>query len=78
MSKNDKINFSLVILSLNEIDGCKRVIPRINKTLFDELIAIDGGSNDGTIEYLESQGFTVYIKKKILIKSMILLLKENI
>ena len=55
MSKNEKITFSLVILSLNEIDGCKRVIPRIDKTLFDELLAIDGGSDDGTIEYLESQ-----------------------
>ena len=64
MSKNEKITFSLVILSLNEIDGCKRVIPRIDKTLFDELLAIDGGSDDGTIEYLESQGFIVHIKKK--------------
>ena len=61
--KNKKINFSLVILSFNELEGCKKVIPRIDKTLFDELIAIDGGSTDGTIEYLKSNNFEVYIKK---------------
>lgn len=77
MSKNNKITFSLVILSLNEIDGCKRVIPRINKTLFDELIAIDGGSDDGTIEYLESQGFTVHIKKKNLYNKYDLIVKRK-
>ena len=58
------MSFSLVILTLNEIVGCKLIIPRINKSLFNELICIDGGSNDGTIEYLRAEGFSVTVQDK--------------
>ena len=40
------MKFSLVILTLNEIEGCKIIIPRINKKLFDEIIVIEGASTD--------------------------------
>ena len=58
------MSFSLIILTLNEIVGCKLIIPRINKSLFNELICIDGGSNDGTIEYLRAEGFSVTVQDK--------------
>jgi glycosyltransferase involved in cell wall biosynthesis len=35
-------------------------VPQINRTPFIEVIAIDGGSTDGTVEYLRSQGIRVY------------------
>jgi len=58
------MTFSLVLLTLNEIVGCKLIIPRIDKSLFSELICIDGGSNDGTVEYLRKEGFRVIIQEK--------------
>ena len=49
------MKFTLVLMTLNEIQGCKKIIPRINKSLFSQLLAIDGGSQDGTIEYQRSE-----------------------
>ena len=58
------MKFSLVILTLNEIEGCKIIIPRINKKLFDEIIVIDGGSTDGTIDFLKSHNLKVIHQNK--------------
>jgi glycosyltransferase involved in cell wall biosynthesis len=55
---------SLILMTMNEITGCKLIIPRIDKSLFNELICIDGGSIDGTIEYLEKEGFKVIVQDK--------------
>ena len=55
---------SLILMTMNEITGCKLIIPRIDKSLFDELICIDGGSTDGTIEYLKKEGFKVIVQDK--------------
>lgn len=51
---------SLCLLTWNEIEGCKHDIPLIDRSRFDEIYCIDGGSTDGTVEYLESQGIQVY------------------
>lgn len=45
--------------TLNEVDGVKSLIPRIKREWYDELIVIDGGSTDGTVEYLREQGVDV-------------------
>lgn len=58
------MKFTLVLLTLNEIQGCKMIIPRIDKSLFSQLLVIDGGSQDGTIEYLKSHGFEVVKQEK--------------
>ena len=52
MKKNEKI--SLVILNLNEIVSLKLILPELLKyrNLLDEIIAIDGGSTDGSREFL--------------------------
>jgi len=44
----------------NEIEGCKVDIPGLPRNRFCEIFAVDGGSTDGTIEFLEAQGITVY------------------
>ncbi len=54
---------SLIILTLNEIDGVKQILPKINKKCVDEIVVIDGGSTDGTIEECERLGFNVIIQK---------------
>lgn len=44
---------------LNEIQGLKQISPLIDKSLFDDILIIDGGSSDGTIEFCQAQGFKV-------------------
>ena len=51
---------ALCLLTWNELEGCKHDIPLIDRTKFDEIYCIDGGSTDGTVEYLTEQGITVY------------------
>lgn len=50
---------ALCLLVWNEVDGCRLDVPNIPRQLFDEILAIDGGSKDGTIEYLLAQGIPV-------------------
>ncbi len=51
------MKISLVLATLNEIDGMKAIMPRIRKEWYDELIIIDGGSIDGTCEYAKENGY---------------------
>ena len=55
---------ALCLVTWNEIDGCKHDIPLINRSRFDQIYCIDGGSKDGTVEYLKENGITVYQQKK--------------
>ena len=47
----DTLKTTLFIPVLNELEGSKIIMPRIKKEWFDEIIVVDGGSNDGTVEY---------------------------
>lgn len=57
------MKITLVIPVLNEIDGMKVILPRIQKDWVDEIIVVDGGSTDGSLEYAESLGFQVLRQK---------------
>jgi len=54
---------TLIVPTLNEIEGMKVIMPRIKKEWYDQLIILDGGSSDGTIEYAKAQGYFVYVQK---------------
>jgi glycosyltransferase involved in cell wall biosynthesis len=51
---------SLCLLTWNEIEGCKGDVPMLPRDAFDEIYAVDGGSTDGTVEYLQAQGIPVF------------------
>ena len=40
------------------------MLPRFHRDWYDQLIIVDGGSTDGTAEYLESEGYFVIPQKK--------------
>jgi glycosyltransferase involved in cell wall biosynthesis len=48
----------LCLLVWNELEGCQKDIPLI-PDIFDRIYALDGGSNDGTIEFLRSRSIEV-------------------
>lgn len=51
---------TLLILTLNEIKGMEQIMPRIRKEWVDQIIIVDGGSTDGTLEYAREKGYFVY------------------
>jgi len=50
---------TLCLIVWNELEGCRLDVPKLPRNDFYEFIAVDGGSTDGTVEYLESQGIAV-------------------
>lgn len=55
---------TLIIPTLNEISGMRQIMPMIKKNWVDQIIILDGGSKDGTVEYAVEHGYFVYVQKK--------------
>lgn len=54
---------SLVLATLNEIAGLRAIMPRIKREWYDQLIIIDGGSTDGTLEYEKENGYFLKVQE---------------
>jgi len=55
---------TLLVMTLNEIDGMRQIMPRVRKEWVDQILVLDGGSTDGTIEWAREQGYEVYVQKE--------------
>lgn len=55
---------TLLVMTLNEIDGMKAIMPQIQKSWVDQIIVVDGGSKDGTIEYAKEHGYEVVMQTR--------------
>jgi MYXO-CTERM domain-containing protein len=54
------MRLTLCLLTWNEIEGCRHDVPRLPVDRFEEAFAIDAGSDDGTVEYLQSLNIVVH------------------
>lgn len=54
---------TLLIPTLNEIEGMRAIMPKIRKEWLDEIVIVDGGSTDGTIEYCRENNYFVFVQK---------------
>lgn len=55
---------ALLVFTFNEITGLKEVMPKLKWDWVDEIIVIDGGSTDGSLEYAKDNGYRVIVQKK--------------
>lgn len=54
---------TLIILTLNEIEGIRAVYKNIPISEVDEVLVVDGGSVDGTIEFFKDKGIKVIVQE---------------
>lgn len=58
------MKFTLLVMTLNEVDGLANIMPRVDQSHFHQIVIVDGGSTDGSIEWAKEHGFEVYIQKQ--------------
>jgi glycosyltransferase involved in cell wall biosynthesis len=63
-----KPKITLFIPIRNEIEGLKKIMPRINRQWCDEILFIDGNSTDGSKEFLLASGYEVIEQKSCGVK----------
>jgi len=51
-------------MTLDEIQGMQVIMPRIDSEILDQILVVDGGSTDGTVEWAVSQGYEVVRQTK--------------
>jgi glycosyltransferase involved in cell wall biosynthesis len=55
---------TLIVMTLNEIEGMKAIMPQVDRAWCDQILVVDGGSTDGTIEWARENGYEVYVQRQ--------------
>jgi glycosyltransferase involved in cell wall biosynthesis len=63
-TRTSEMKVTLLALTLNEIEGVKAVLPNIPRDCFHQVLILDGGSTDGTVEWARDHGYTVYSQRR--------------
>lgn len=58
------MRFTLFVPTLNELDGLKAIMPRVKREWVDQILVVDGGSTDGTVDYVKEQGWDLHVQKE--------------
>jgi glycosyltransferase involved in cell wall biosynthesis len=61
---NASAKVTIVIPTMNEVEGMKWFMPRLERSWYDQLIVVDGGSTDGTLEYCKEHGHEVVMQTR--------------
>jgi glycosyltransferase involved in cell wall biosynthesis len=59
-----KCKVTLLIPTWNEIVGMKAIMPLIRREWVDQILILDGGSTDGTVEWARENGYEVHIQSQ--------------
>ncbi len=51
-------------MTLNEVEGIQVMLPRVRREWVDQILVVDGGSTDGTIEWAKGHGYEVYVQRR--------------
>lgn len=58
------VTVTLLCPTYNEIDGMKAIMPLIDRKWCDQILILDGGSTDGTVEYARDNGYEVLVQSR--------------
>lgn len=58
------MSVTLFIPTLNEIDGMRVIMPQIRREWVDQILVVDGGSTDGTVDYARAHGYDVVVQQQ--------------
>jgi glycosyltransferase involved in cell wall biosynthesis len=58
------VKITLLIPTLNEINGMKAIMPQIKREWCDQILILDGNSTDGTADWARQNGYEVYVQKE--------------
>jgi glycosyltransferase involved in cell wall biosynthesis len=63
MAENGKnLQVTIIVPTKNELEGIKWFMGRLKKEWYDQLIIMDAGSTDGTLDYCRQNNFPVYVQ----------------
>jgi glycosyltransferase involved in cell wall biosynthesis len=55
---------TLLVPTLNEIAGMRAIMPLVRREWVDQILILDGGSTDGTVEYAREHGYEVHVQRE--------------
>jgi glycosyltransferase involved in cell wall biosynthesis len=55
---------TLLVPTWNEFESMTQIMPQVDRSWVHQILVVDGGSTDGTIEWSKSQGYDVHVQTK--------------